>query len=74
MPSPRRTWRRTAGSGRRHPDVMSRVRNSFGVESLFPVFPVGLFLKLVSASDLTPWNEWSGYNKLNRGPVLARRV
>ncbi|MBN2466067.1 hypothetical protein JXD38_10655 [candidate division WOR-3 bacterium] len=57
--------------------MMARVRNSFGVESLFPVLPVGLFLGLVPASDLTPWSEWSGYNKLNklnRGPVLLRRV
>jgi hypothetical protein len=51
-----------ADAGRGYPDTRVGVRIPFGVEYVFSVFPVGLFLELVPVFDLTPWNQWLGYN------------
>jgi hypothetical protein len=51
-----------ADAGRGYPDMRVGVRIPFGVEYVFPVFPVGLFLELVPVFDLIPGNHWLGYN------------
>jgi hypothetical protein len=52
-----------AGAGHGNPVVIG-VRNSFGVESVFPVFPMGLLTQLVPAFDQTSGDELLGYSSL----------
>ena len=51
-----------ADVGRGYPDTRLGVRIPFGVEYVFPAFPVGLFFELVPVFDLTPWNQWFDWN------------
>ena len=51
-----------ADAGRGYPDLRLGVRIPFGIEYVFQPFPLGLFFEIVPVFDLTPWNEWFGYN------------
>jgi len=51
-----------ADEPRGYPDLRLGVRIPFGVEYVFPTFPLGLFFELVPVFDLTPWNEFLDYN------------
>ena len=47
-----------ADEPRGYPDMRLGVRIPFGVEYVFPVFPLGLFFELVPVFNLSPWSEW----------------
>lgn len=51
-----------ADAGRNYPDTRLGIRIPFGVEYVFPVFPLGLFFEVVPVFNLQPWNEWWDYN------------
>ncbi len=51
-----------ADAGRGYPDMRLGDRIPFGVEYVFPVFPLGLFFELVPLFNLSPLNEWWDYS------------